>query len=575
VWTLLALATDILGCATVTHIHVSASEDHECVVVGRYLLHRQIARGGMATIHLAHLIGDVGFSRIVAAKRLHPELAENSEFVAMFLDEARIASKVHHRNIVPVLDVVTAGGEVVLVQELVRGAPLARLLQTAAEARSHVPLPIAASIACQVLAGLHAAHETTDELGTPLEVVHRDVSPQNIMVATDGTARLLDFGVAKAAMAAHVTRRGTFKGKLGYSAPEHIRGHATQQSDIYSLSVVLWELVTGQRMHRSNLGITRIIERVMANVLPTLTEQLADERAFISGYRWQQLEVLAPIVAKGLAGDPHRRWQTAADMEEAISAAVPVASGSEVAEWVGVVAKDLIDERERMIAEEEATWRRRARHPSPAPLDLAIPMQADIASGPAVALELRPSMRVVAWVKEHTTRSAAMFGAALSVLVLAIALAWPHHPASAPADDLAPAEEVRSAEVLWPLPRASAPPPGAVAALPPPTDQCASAAASTAAAAPAAPPPQPPPQPAPQPPQPAPTLHTIAHPAPPQPAPRKAAPPAKRIAPAPPPPAPPPPLPPATPHVAPKPAVDCNPPYYFVGAKKVFKPACV
>ena len=186
--------------------------------VGRYLLHRQIARGGMATIHLARLMGDEGFSRIVAAKRLQPEFAEDADFVTMFLDEARVASKIHHKNVVPVLDVVMNNGEVVLVQEYVHGAPLNQLLKLARQNKEIVPINIAVALVANILSGLQAAHETTDEIGMPLNIVHRDVSPQNIMVATDGTSRLLDFGVAKATMAAHVTRENAFKGKLAYSA---------------------------------------------------------------------------------------------------------------------------------------------------------------------------------------------------------------------------------------------------------------------------------------------------------------------------------------------------------------------
>src|SRR5262245_41859035 len=200
----------------------------QAVTIGRYLLHRQIARGGMATIHIARLMGDEGFSRIVAAKRLLPEFAEDSEFVAMFLDEARVASKVHHPNVVPVLDVVTTGEDVILVQEYVRGAPLHYLLRTAHQQQLHIPVNIAVSVACQLLAGLQAAHDTVDEMGMPLNIVHRDVSPQNIMISIDGSARLLDFGVAKATMAAHTTRENTFKGKLAYSAPEQLRGAATR-----------------------------------------------------------------------------------------------------------------------------------------------------------------------------------------------------------------------------------------------------------------------------------------------------------------------------------------------------------
>jgi serine/threonine-protein kinase len=328
------------------------------ITVGRYLLHRKIARGGMATIHIARLMGDVGFSRIVAAKRMHPELAEDRDFVSMFLDEARIASKVHHRNVVPVLDVVTLNEEVVLVQEYVHGAPLSLLLRASCEAKAHVPIPVAAAIACQVLAGLHAAHETLDEIGTPLHIVHRDVSPQNVMVATDGSARLLDFGVAKASLTAHVTRKGTFKGKLGYSSPEQIRGEANKQSDIYSLGVVLWELLVGRRLHPNTHGEAQLIAEIMAGTLPTLTEALAEQKSWIGSYRWSQLEALEPIIRKALDVNHRRRWATAADMEEAIAGAVPIANATDIASWLRAVGHDFIEARENMIAEEEASWRR-------------------------------------------------------------------------------------------------------------------------------------------------------------------------------------------------------------------------
>ncbi|NVB83789.1 MAG: protein kinase [Kofleriaceae bacterium] len=334
------------------------------MTVGRYLLHRKIARGGMASIHIARLMGDVGFSRIVAAKRMHPELAGDAEFVAMFLDEARIASKVHHRNVVPVFDVVTMGSEVMLVQEYVHGAPLSLLLHNSNAAQAHVPIPVAASIACQVLSGLHAAHETCDEIGTPLNIVHRDVSPQNIMIALDGSARLLDFGVAKAAMSAHVTRKGTFKGKLGYSSPEQIRGEATRQSDIYALGVVMWELIVGHRMHGNTKGEAALIAEILAGKLPTITDALAEERSWIGAYRWSQLEALEPIIRKALDSNVRRRWATAADMEEAIAAAVPIATAADVSQWLRAVGKDFLDERERMIAAEEQSWRRFAANGS-------------------------------------------------------------------------------------------------------------------------------------------------------------------------------------------------------------------
>jgi serine/threonine-protein kinase len=329
------------------------------VTIGRYVLHRQIARGGMATIHIARLLGDEGFSRIVAAKRLHAEFAEDSEFVAMFLDEARIASKVHHQNVVPVLDVVTAGDEVILVQEYVHGAPLQWLLRSMAQSKQQMPVSVAVSIACDVLAGLHATHETVDELGQPMQIIHRDVSPQNVMISIDGSARLLDFGVAKAIMAAHVTREGTYKGKLAYSAPEQLRGQATAQSDVYSLSVLLWELLVGHRMHRAKSG-AELVSAVLNGMLPTINEALCAEHTWesISASDRRQLQVLEPIVRKGLAADTRERWASAAQMEEALAFAVKPASAGVVAAWLKTVGKDFLQRRDGLIAAEEASWRK-------------------------------------------------------------------------------------------------------------------------------------------------------------------------------------------------------------------------
>ena len=327
-------------------------------IIGRYALHQAIARGGMATIHLARLVGDEGFSRIVAAKRLHPELAEDPDFVAMFLDEARIASRLQHRNVVPVLDVVAAGGEVMLVQELVYGVPLHVLLDSTWSRGGRVPLDIAIAIACQTLAGLHAAHETTDERGAPLNIVHRDISPQNVMIAVDGTARLLDFGIAKATVAEHITRAGTFKGKLAYSAPEQLRGRATQQSDIYSLAVVVWELVVGHRMH-ADQSTTQVVNTVLTGHWPTICEALAlsCDSDTNDDESWRLWKAVDTVVQRGLALDPAARWATAADMEEALAAVLTPATSNAVATWVRSVGKRYLDRHDAAIAAEESTWR--------------------------------------------------------------------------------------------------------------------------------------------------------------------------------------------------------------------------
>jgi eukaryotic-like serine/threonine-protein kinase len=525
-------------------VSTRVSDAENPISVGRYVLHRQIARGGMATIHLARVLGDVGFSRLVAAKRLRPELADDREFVAMFLDEARIASKVHHRNVVPVLDVGTSDGEVVLVQEYVHGAPLSYLLGASAETGAHLPIPVAVSIACQMLAGLHAAHETVDELGTPLHIVHRDVSPQNIMIATDGTARLLDFGIAKASARAHVTRKGTFKGKLAYAAPEQIRSNATKQSDIFSLAVVLWEMIVGARLHRGTLDDASLIQDILTRSAPTITDALDHERELSGAYRWKQLEAIAPVIAKGLAIDARRRWMTAAEMEEALTNAGPQASTGDVAAWLQAVAGDLIAERDRMIASEEASWRRCAAgtgSESSRGDDLAVPLARSANRTAARAPARVPTLwsraqrrldkgvwHVVAW----TCMAALALTIALVVFLLASGASDPPH---------------RAAPLVMP------PVPGPATATDPASiPPLALPAAAVPLHIPAAAAPAPPPPMATKP-------HHVA-PSPSHPAASATHEHAPATATA------------ASPRAA---SVDCNPPYYFQGDKKIFKPTCI
>src|SRR5262245_13285044 len=166
--------------------------------VDRYELIGEIASGGMATVFLARLSGMGGFQRFVAIKRLHPHLAGEKEFVEMFLDEARLAAGIHHPNVVPILEVGASPRGYYLVMEYIEGDTLARLLARAATSGSKLPLRVGLRAILDMLAGLHAAHELYDEMGQPVELVHRDVSPQNVLVGVDGIARITDFGVARA-----------------------------------------------------------------------------------------------------------------------------------------------------------------------------------------------------------------------------------------------------------------------------------------------------------------------------------------------------------------------------------------
>jgi serine/threonine-protein kinase len=318
-------------------------------VIGRYALYDEIAAGGMATVHLGRLLGPVGFSRTVAIKRLHPHLSRDPEFVAMFLDEARLAARVRHPNVVPTLDVVATKGELFLVMEFVQGESFAKLLRTP----EPIPVRIVASVIAGALHGLHAAHEAKDERGEPLGIVHRDMSPHNIFVGVDGVARVLDFGVAKATGRVQTTREGHVKGKLAYMAPEQVYGRTTRQSDIFSISIVLWEALTRERLLvAENEGQT--FEKLLLSELPPPSSLAKDVPAGLDA-----------IVMRGLDRDLGRRYATARDMADEIEACVGLASTSQVGAWVEGVAHALIVERSQLVAEiEKATSEAWSANPS-------------------------------------------------------------------------------------------------------------------------------------------------------------------------------------------------------------------
>src|SRR4051794_10223317 len=190
-------------------------------VVGRYAIFDAIATGGMATVCFGRLVGPKGFARTVVVKRLHPQLAGDPDVATMFQDEARIAARIRHPNVVPVIDVVSDGGELLLVMEYVHGESLAYLAR-AGERHTAQSVRVVVNVVVAALHGLHAAHEATGDSGGPLDIVHRDVSPQNILVGVDGVARVVDFGVAKAAGQSHATAVGQVKGKIRFLAPEQV-----------------------------------------------------------------------------------------------------------------------------------------------------------------------------------------------------------------------------------------------------------------------------------------------------------------------------------------------------------------
>jgi hypothetical protein len=311
--------------------------------VGRYVLWGVIGSGGCATVHLGRLVSEGGFSRTVAVKRLHSEYSADPDFVAMFLDEARLAGRIHHPNVVQSLDVlgsrdVHGARELFMIMDYVEGETLSRLVSRCGTRGERPPMPIVLSIMSGVLRGLHAAHEARSESGEPLELVHRDVSPQNVVVGVDGVARLLDFGIAKAIGRVHTTRQGDFKGKAAYMAPEQIVGVATKLSDVYAASVVLWEALTGRRLFTGE-NQAAVLHQVVAVDIASPRSVAPEVAPAIEG-----------IVMRGLARDPGDRFASALIMAESLEKAGALASHSEVGAWVRRVARDELAERAAKVA---------------------------------------------------------------------------------------------------------------------------------------------------------------------------------------------------------------------------------
>jgi eukaryotic-like serine/threonine-protein kinase len=311
--------------------------------VGRYELHHELASGGMATVYLGRLRGPVGFSRTVAIKRLHPQFAKQPDFVAMFVDEARLASRIVHPNVVPMLDVVAESGELFLVMEYVHGESLSELTNLARASGERIPLRIASAIVGGLLEGLHAAHESKDQHGQPLDAVHRDVSPQNVLVGVDGATRVLDFGIAKATDRLQITRDGGLKGKVAYMAPEQLRLEPVdRRADVYAAGVVLWELITGQRLRRANNAVSALHEVDQPILAPSSIDPAI-------------VPEVDGVTLRALASRPDQRFQTAREFAQALEAAVPPAPPRVVGEWVERLADAALKPRASLVVEVQGT----------------------------------------------------------------------------------------------------------------------------------------------------------------------------------------------------------------------------
>jgi serine/threonine protein kinase len=269
--------------------------------VGRYIIVERIAAGGMAELYLARARGIGGFDKLLALKLVLPHLADDPEFISMFLDEARLAATLDHPNVVHVLDIGQVGAEHFYAMEYVHGRDLRALARVHGERA--IPLPCAVGITLGAAAGLHHAHERLGHDGRAIGLVHRDVSPSNVLVTYDGVVKVVDFGIARAEARSKATRAGVVKGKQGYMSPEQCRGDAVdRRSDVFGLGILLWELTVGRRLFTGDNDYAVMSKIVFGMV--------TDPRELVPGYPPR----LAEIVMRALQRDPLARQASAHEL---------------------------------------------------------------------------------------------------------------------------------------------------------------------------------------------------------------------------------------------------------------------
>jgi len=295
-----------IGAAN-AHGDIVGSHARAFFKLGRYEILKHLARGGMAEVLLGRTTGIEGFARHVVIKRIHAAQAHDRRYVAMFLDEARLAASLHHHNIVQVNDIGEVDGEYFFAMEYVHGEDTRALLSEVTQHGQLVPIEHAMAIVCAAAAGLHHAHEQRGPDREPLGIVHRDVSPANILIGYDGGVKVADFGIAKATHRTTKTRTGTLKGKVAYMSPEQCVGEAVdRRSDVFSLGIVLYELLTARRLFKAENDFMTMTAIVLGYIPPP------------SKFRPELPPQLEDIVLRALATKPSDRYATAHELRLAL-----------------------------------------------------------------------------------------------------------------------------------------------------------------------------------------------------------------------------------------------------------------
>ncbi len=314
--------------------------------LGRYEICAELASGGMGTVYLARATGPAGFDKLVALKVVHPRLARERGFIEMFLDEARIASRITHPNVGSVFDVGEDEGTYYLAMDYLHGEALSTVLKgvtrnPTARASHLYPIHVMAIVAA-ACEGLHAAHELRGDDGAPLDVVHRDISPHNIFVTYDGGVRVVDFGIARAAGQLHKTLSGTVRGKTAYMAPEQLKGDdLDRRADIWAIGVTLWELLTCRRLfRRTSDGQT--LQAVLSGPIPAPS-------TFAPHLPEGVDDVVAAMLSRAPEGRPYSAREVGRSLRRAIASTGEVMSTAELAEWMQELFAEHSEAKRRMI----------------------------------------------------------------------------------------------------------------------------------------------------------------------------------------------------------------------------------
>lgn len=365
---------------------------------GNYILLKKIATGGMAELYKAKKSGEQGFEKLLAIKLILPNLSTNEDFITMFIDEAKVAALLNHQNIVQIYDLGKIEDSYCIVMEYVRGKDLKSVISHGLKSRKRLGVEHACHITSSVLAGLSYAHRKKEK-GQDLKIVHRDISPQNVLISYEGEVKIVDFGIAKAATQSRETKVGLLKGKISYMSPEQARGKPLDmRSDIFSTGIVLYEMLTGKKLFQGDTDLNSLekVREAKVEPLPTALNKSVPKE-------------LEDITLRALALEPADRYQTASEMDEALQSFMRksgYSTGNYLSLYMSELFRDDIEEELREeeewdhtlapspLAEDTLTSSTLAAHTKPVHKPEAVPVKPLLAAkAPAVSRPLQPNTR--------------------------------------------------------------------------------------------------------------------------------------------------------------------------------------